>query len=346
MNFDFYIFGTPDGYQQYPTDSHRSRFKEFEQNKQANAQLNIYRKGQLMYYAYTRELDNPNKYIGICLVYNGVCCLDIRRLFDFFDNYIIQSLIKGKVLQQDKQEKYLFATDNFRNNVVELDNLDVEIKQYIDSHFGLDFVAIDDTSNVRPFAKYMSLHDGNNDIIAVMHKYQYVIVTKRPLDPSKIKKIRTNKKNLRIIIAIIVLLLGVCVFGGVKRYQSYKEKQIVYVENSEVVLQDGTTYTYTGQMQYKLPNGNGKAVYQNKDVYEGAFNKGLKDGKGKMTFSDGYIYTGDYLHDKAEGQGEMNYPNGKIYNGGWKNNAQHGKGVVHEKGKLISGEWENGVKIK
>ena len=38
------------------------------------------------------------------------------------------------------------------------------------------------------------------------------------------------------------------------------------------------------------PNGKGKTVYKNKDVYEGEYMKGLRHGDGTYIFADGEMY--------------------------------------------------------
>ena len=46
-----------------------------------------------------------------------------------------------------------------------------------------------------------------------------------------------------------------------------------------MTLKDGTVYV--GEMKGKRPNGQGKAIYKNGDIYEGGFLKGLRSGKGE-----------------------------------------------------------------
>jgi hypothetical protein len=46
-----------------------------------------------------------------------------------------------------------------------------------------------------------------------------------------------------------------------------------------------------------------------------------------------------------EGFGEFQYTDGSTYFGNWINGKQHGHGqIVMENGKVIKGEWSNGVR--
>ncbi|MDR2963811.1 MAG: hypothetical protein LBU90_09315, partial [Bacteroidales bacterium] len=60
MNFSFYMFGTPNGskngYMQYPNDSTAQKFQEFALHATGEAQLTVWRKEQLSYYVYVRQL--------------------------------------------------------------------------------------------------------------------------------------------------------------------------------------------------------------------------------------------------------------------------------------------------
>ena len=56
MNFDFYLLGTPNGYDQYPLDDKVSLFQSFHETANADTQLTIYRKAALVYYVYSKRL--------------------------------------------------------------------------------------------------------------------------------------------------------------------------------------------------------------------------------------------------------------------------------------------------
>ena len=47
---------------------------------------------------------------------------------------------------------------------------------------------------------------------------------------------------------------------------------------------------YIGEISMFEPNGSGKMVFENGDVYEGRFKRGVIQGKGKMEYRTGDIY--------------------------------------------------------
>jgi hypothetical protein len=53
-------------------------------------------------------------------------------------------------------------------------------------------------------------------------------------------------------------------------------------------------FTYTGDFENGLPNGEGKIKFENGDIYEGEFYNGKIEGIGKMTFQNGSVYEGEF----------------------------------------------------
>ena len=53
-------------------------------------------------------------------------------------------------------------------------------------------------------------------------------------------------------------------------------------------------FTYTGDFENGLPNGEGNIKFENGDIYEGEFYNGKIEGIGKMTFQNGSVYEGEF----------------------------------------------------
>ena len=87
MNSSVYIFGNlSSGYKQYPYEETTSLiFREFYTKAKATTQIAIRRDGNLMYYAYIRQLEQ-GKYIGFCVLLNGVALTRFERIFSLFEN--------------------------------------------------------------------------------------------------------------------------------------------------------------------------------------------------------------------------------------------------------------------
>jgi hypothetical protein len=82
---------------------------------------------------------------------------------------------------------------------------------------------------------------------------------------------------------------------------------------------------YTGQCLNGLANGKGKSIGE--DTYIGTFKDGLPDGKGKYLYKNGDIFQGYMKNGKKDGKGKLNYTlNGKKYTltGYWKNDEYAG----------------------
>ena len=100
MNHSAYIFGNFErGYSQYPDDYAVSIFQDLQfSSLKANTQIAIHKDGNLIYYAYYRVLKN-NQYIGLSLVFNGVFCKDIEKLFHLFEESITGLAVSGKIIE-------------------------------------------------------------------------------------------------------------------------------------------------------------------------------------------------------------------------------------------------------
>lgn len=72
----------------------------------------------------------------------------------------------------------------------------------------------------------------------------------------------------------------------------YREKGTLYYDNGDM---------YIGPFDHNEPNGTGKIVYKNKDVYEGDVLQGKREGKGTYTTPKGDKIVGEYQNDKLNG---------------------------------------------
>lgn len=61
------------------------------------------------------------------------------------------------------------------------------------------------------------------------------------------------------------------------------------------------------------PNGKGKLILANGDIYEGDFVDGERHGKGKITYANGSIYEGDIENGFPARNGKLTLSNGDIY---------------------------------
>jgi len=79
---------------------------------------------------------------------------------------------------------------------------------------------------------------------------------------------------------------------------------------------NGKGYDTSGNIIYKLINGNGKIkeyYYDGNLEFEGEYLNGKRNGKGKEYGHNGKLrFEGEYLNDKRNGKGKEYYDNGKL----------------------------------
>ena len=122
-----------------------------------------------------------------------------------------------------------------------------------------------------------------------------------------------------------------------------KEDDRVYIKelmgrNTRKVVQEGYEgdRNSAGQM-----HGQGKYVYADGNVYDGAFVEDKKHGKGKYTYTSGATYEGDFAEDKKHGHGKYVYASGNVYEGEFIAEKKHGWGKVAYANKdSYEGEWK------
>jgi hypothetical protein len=238
MNFSFYIYGTPNGYNQYPADSKSLALQEFAQNNSTESQLTVCRREQLVYCAYIRKLqEKTNSYLGFCLVFNGVYCQNPQKLFSLFDRAFDDVLMKGELLRFEK-EKAIFTIGKFTEKPIEIDRLKTFFKNYLESDFIRDFVSVPASFKVGNGKKTLSIRETNSEILAAIREFDCVHLSnsekslselerthkmlselyaeKQNLD-TKYRKLTVQKKQYRLVLflclAVICCAIGLFTFN-------------------------------------------------------------------------------------------------------------------------------------
>lgn len=100
-----------------------------------------------------------------------------------------------------------------------------------------------------------------------------------------------------------------------------------------------TTMTSLGP----VPNGKGKLIFANGDVYEGDFLCDNLHGKGSYFWKNGDRYKGDYKSNCQTGVGTLTLVDGTVYQGEFLNGEPHGRGKLTTKDKIVyEGEFVHG----
>ncbi len=156
MNASVYLFGEfNDVYTQYPDDYTISIFKKFLVNAKSTTQIAIHRDSNLMYYSYIWKPE-PTKYIGFCIVLNGLFIKDIGALFYLFEN-IISNLVKEDKVNFDKQKNLIISVDKLYQNQEEIELLAESLRKGI-NRFEL-------YSEPLPAVSFGTLKDSRKDFV-------------------------------------------------------------------------------------------------------------------------------------------------------------------------------------
>ena len=123
MNASVYLFGEfNSGYSQYPDDYASSIFQKFSANAKSTTQIAIHRDGNLVYYGYIRKLQQ-GRYIGLCVVLNGLILKRIDGLFSLSENTISNLVTNGKLFLFNEQGDLVTCVEKLYLNREEIDLL-------------------------------------------------------------------------------------------------------------------------------------------------------------------------------------------------------------------------------
>jgi len=121
MNSSVYIFGSfKSGYSQYPDDYSSAIFQQFYTHSKATTQVAIHRDGDLMYYGYVRKLEQ-GKYIGFCVVLNGIMITRLDDLFPLFEKTVSNLVEKGHLIHFSDSGEVVSAVEKLYLNREEVD---------------------------------------------------------------------------------------------------------------------------------------------------------------------------------------------------------------------------------
>ena len=87
----------------------------------------------------------------------------------------------------------------------------------------------------------------------------------------------------------------------------------------------------------------GNYPYASGGGYVGEWKNGYYHGKGTYTFTNGDKYVGSVSENAMHGKGKMIFVKGGHYMGYFSKNQFHGEGVLATPGKVLAGNWDNGI---
>lgn len=151
MNFNFYIFGTPQGrYSQYPNDYIATTISA-QQTYVEGSRLTIVRKNDLVHYIFTERVDKSST-IGLCLVFNKARINKPKHLTELFQ-YIIETQMveRGSIIKYNDSGHLNFAV----NSIVECSIEHERLQEYVNDE-------LESNSNKYGIEPLKTVFDGTN----------------------------------------------------------------------------------------------------------------------------------------------------------------------------------------
>lgn len=120
--------------------------------------------------------------------------------------------------------------------------------------------------------------------------------------------------------------------------QHERETFTGYVEE----YRDGDS-TYTGYLDFGVPQGYGAKIWDDGSRYEGEWHYGHFHGEGTYTWANGNEYSGEWAYDTYHGYGTFTWADSGSYTGYFANGLLDGEGTyIWANGDRYTGEWSCG----
>jgi hypothetical protein len=189
MNITVYLFGEfNNGYTQYPDDYTNTKFKNFYYNAKSTTQIVIHREGDLMYYGYIRKLEQ-DRYIGFCVVINGLMLTKLDGLFSLFESTISKLVTNGQLIHFNKEGSIVTNVDKLYMNLEEIDLLTESFRAGFHHFMGsVKALPAINYSVSKDSIKNVSIEENIDEIIRSSHTYSYTFIYKS-------KGFNTNQLN-------------------------------------------------------------------------------------------------------------------------------------------------------
>lgn len=376
MNFDFYLFGTPDGYNQYPWDDKEVLFQSF-YDKTCLVQLTIYRKAELVYYAYVRNLNGKgNQYFGMAIVINGNYLNNLKDVFVFFDNLYKSIVNKGQLLSMDTRGIVGFRCSRFVDFPAEIESIERDCRILLEgcrsqTRLPEDYVVQDREIE---FAFDSDMLPVTVKLEELLKYYNRIRLTKGKT--GKAGKEPPSPKPKWTLFYISLLIIGLLAVTILYYTESEKPTPEPLPQDSIVNQKPDSVSFDTGKTEepqqpkplIKKPIPKEEPSVEKPKPKEEQPKQPIKEPKPNpkpkeelapknnvrnvtnLGFSEGY-YTGTLHGDIIEGHGTFVYTSGDFagdkYEGGWKNNRFDGYGVYtcnprNSDYTRLEGCWKNG----
>lgn len=250
MNFEFYLLGTPDGYNQYPLDNKADLFRSFHDDVKSDTQMTIWRNADVVYYVYTRNLRSAgkNQYFGMVIATNGLYLSHIGNVFSVFEQLCSNIALRGRILKIDKTGRIQFVHPRFIDTPDEIETTLHECRELVETNLRNDLKHLPEEYVVPRRAITIAYDDEFKDskLHNLLKEYNCIHFTKAENEGAgyidmvitrlyeenrnlkeQYKRLNSQKKQYRFVIILFLLLIGVAgVLFTVNHYVHLKHVEI------------------------------------------------------------------------------------------------------------------------
>lgn len=265
MNFDFYLLGTPDGYDQYPLDNTADIFRSFHNEVKSDTQMTIWRNAELVYYIYIRNLRTAgkNQYFGMAIAINGMYLSHLGNVFSVFEQLCSNIALRGRILKIDKTGKIQFVHSRFVDTLDEIETTVRECRELAENNLHNDLKHLPEEYAVQRKPTTITYDDNFSDskLHGLLKEYNCIhftksekegtgyvdmVVTRLYEENRNLKEqyriLNGQKKQYKIVILLLILLL--IVGGGLFSLNHY-----VHLQHAEIRQKNDTISTQSVRIQ-------------------------------------------------------------------------------------------------
>lgn len=197
MNFNFYIYGTPNGqYSQYPNDYTSATLANL-QDKVAGVRLVIYREGDLFHYAYAEKI-GVNLFFGFCLVFNKSQILRPKNLIGLFRQIVECNLInQEKLIGYNTKGEITYLVSSLSEEQHYYEKLKEQVEKELSNNKELyGIVSVSSIYNGIKTSANISASESDDSIVALTKKHNKVVIDDdKGIENSHIEQIMSSLRS-------------------------------------------------------------------------------------------------------------------------------------------------------
>ncbi len=251
LNYSFSVFGTPNGFDELPTDNNKQILVNVDKNSVKKSRLLVSRSGYLITYSFIKNLSSnskTNNYFGLSLRFNSVYCNDIKWLYKQLET-IYEVIIKREKWLEKNNREMAFCVKKFQDQPEELNIIKQKLQVIFEKYNSMYFSTMNkeylNKATCETPRKY-SLEEAKNVLNTVIKEYSFVDIS-----PEYEVEKKHNKIGNIILIGTILSLLSIATLFFI-----LKDQTLIY-NNSQI-----SNKTQTKSKKRTLIGGVEKAIIE------------------------------------------------------------------------------------